>query len=46
MTMLEKREKLRELMADCPACDDDDADDVADEDLDTWLTSHDKNWDV
>ena len=35
-----RRERLRELMADCPACVADDADEVSDVDLDAWLISH------
>ena len=44
MTSAEKRARLRQYMADCPACVPEDADGVADEELDAWLTSHDENW--
>jgi hypothetical protein len=44
MTASEKRELLKKYMADCPACEPEDADAVPDADLDEWLTSHDKNW--
>jgi hypothetical protein len=35
-----KREHLRDLMRACPACSPDDADDIADADLDEWSASH------
>ena len=35
-----KREHLRNLMWDCPACSPDDVDAIADADLDEWIASH------
>lgn len=35
-----RRDRLRELMADCPACVPEDADEIPDEELDGWIKSH------
>lgn len=40
MTDAEKRTALRRYMVVCPACVPEDADYVADEELDGWLESH------
>ncbi len=35
-----KREQLRRLMADCPACEPEEEADVPPEQLDAWIRSH------
>ncbi len=40
MNTKDKREQLRRLMADCPACVPADADDVPDAELGDWIANH------
>lgn len=40
LTAVERRERLRAAQEDCPACCPEEADLVADKDLDAWLVSH------
>jgi hypothetical protein len=40
--MSAKRERLRQMMADCPACVAEDANHIPEADLDRWISSHEK----